>query len=102
MDLEVSHLVQRYRALRVIDRDRVCRLAASIARNGQQSPVLVVGDGVLVDGYHRVAALRELGRDLVQAVSLPIPEGEALVLTHRLETGRRRSAIEEGWLLREL
>lgn len=102
MDLELGQLDQRYGALRVMDRDRVCRLAASIARNGQQSPVLVVGDGVLVDGYHRVAALRELGRDLVQAVLLPIPEAEALVLTHRLETGRRRSALEEGWLLREL
>jgi ParB-like chromosome segregation protein Spo0J len=102
MDLEVGQLVQRYAALRVIDRDRVSRLAASIARNGQQSPVIVVGERVLVDGYHRVAALRALARDLVQVVALPIAEDEGLVLAHRMETARRRSALEDGWLLQEL
>src|SRR3972149_4205847 len=46
----------RYAALRVMDPGRVSRLAASIARDGQQSPVLVVAEGVLVDGYYRVWA----------------------------------------------
>jgi ParB family chromosome partitioning protein len=65
----------------------------------------VVADGerfVLVDGYTRVEALRELGRDLVEAVLLDVPEAEALILAHRLEAKRRRSALEEGWLIAEL
>lgn len=101
MDLEIGQLELRYSALRVLDRGRVTRLAAAMARDGQQAPVLVAG-GVLIDGYHRVEALRELGRDLVAAVELPVDEAEALVLAWRLETGRRKSALEEGWLLREL
>ena len=102
MDLEIRHLVLRYATLRVLDPGRVSRLAASLAREGQRTPVLVVG-AVLVDGYHRVEALRTLGRDLVTAVALETAsEAEALVLSWRLETGRRRSALEDGWLVAEL
>jgi len=100
--MEIGHLVLRYAALRVMDPGRVSRLAASLARDGQRSPVLVVAGGVLVDGYHRVAALEEIGRDLVNAVELAVTEAEALVLAWRLETGRRKTALEEGWLLAEL
>lgn len=102
LELEISHLVLRYANLRVLDPGRVSRLAASLVRDGQQAPVLVVAEGVLVDGYHRVAALEELGRDTVSAVELSVSEDEALVLAWRLETGRRKSALEEGWLLAEL
>jgi ParB-like chromosome segregation protein Spo0J len=102
MEIEIGHLVLKYADLRVLDPGRVGRLAAALAREGQRSPVLVVGDGVLVDGYHRVAALTELARDLVQAVKLEVSEAEALVLSWRLETGRRKTALEEGWLLVEL
>lgn len=101
-EIEIAHLVLRYTALRVIDPGRVGRLAASIARDGQRSPVLVVAGDVLVDGYHRVRALEELGRDTVSALTLDVGEAEALVLAWRLETGRRKSALEEGWLLAEL
>lgn len=102
VDLEIAQLVPRYAGLRVMDPGRISRLAASIARDGQKSPVLVVAGGVLVDGYHRVRALEALGRDLVHAASLDVGEAEALVLAWRLETGRRKSALEEGWLLAEL
>ncbi len=102
MNLELSTLVLKYASLRVIDPGRVARLVGALSREDQRSPVLVVGDGVLVDGYHRVEALRELGRDLVAAVRLEVSEPEALVLAWRLETGRRRNALEEGWLLAEL
>ena len=101
--LEIRALHLRYAPLRIVDPSRVSRLAAALARDGQRTPVLVVGDGVLVDGYHRVEALRQLGRDLVTAASLEAEsESEALVLSWRLEAGRRRSALEEGWLVAEL
>lgn len=102
LQLEISHLDLRYASLRIQDPGRVSRLAASLAREEQRSPVLVVDGVVLVDGYHRVAALTALGRDLVQAVELPVSGSEALVLAWRLENGRRKSALEEGWLLVEL
>lgn len=100
--MELNHLDLRHEALRIVDRGRVTRLAASIGRDGQRSPVLVAAGGVLVDGFHRVEALKQLGRDEVVAVELSVGEAEALVLAWRLETGRRKSALEEGWLLAEL
>lgn len=102
MEIEIAHLALRYAGLRIMDPGRVTRLAASLCEEGQRTPVVVVGDEVLVDGYHRVAALRELGRDLVEAVILELSEPEALIFAWRLETGRRRSAVEDGWLLSEL
>lgn len=102
MDVEIPSLALKYASLRVLDPGRVARLVAALSREDQHTPVLVVGEGILVDGYHRVAALRKLGRDLVKAVRLDVSETEALVLAWRLETGRRKNAIEEGWLLVEL
>jgi ParB/RepB/Spo0J family partition protein len=102
MNLELNQLVLRYAPLRVMDSGRVARLATSMAQNGQKTPVIVVGEGVLVDGYPRVEALRSLHQDLVKATQLEMTEAEALVMTWRLETGRRKTALEEGWLLADL
>lgn len=100
-EMEVRQLNLRYASLRIVDPARVSRLAASILMDGQRSPVLVVGH-VLIDGYHRVAALEQLGRDLVSVMALELTEADALVLAWRFETGRRKTAIEEAWLLSEL
>ncbi len=105
MEIELHELELRYAALRIDDAGRRAELVAKIALHGQQGAVLVVREGdryVLIDGYARVGALRALGRDLVDAVVLEVPEAEALVLAHRLEAKRPRSALEEGWLVLEL
>lgn len=105
MELELHEVVRRYEGLRVFEPTRQSRLVASLAEHGQLSAVLVVqhdGQVVLVDGYRRLAALRALGRDHVQAAELPLTEPEALILCHRLGRGDGRSALEEAWLLREL
>jgi ParB family chromosome partitioning protein len=105
MRLELGELDLRYAELRICDAARERRLVGSLLEHGQQTPVLVVRDGaawVLIDGYVRVAALRKLARDLVDAAAMDVPEAEALVLGHRLDNGRTRTALEEGWLLREL
>jgi ParB family chromosome partitioning protein len=105
LDLEIRLLDLRYADLRMRDRDRESRLAAEIARDDQRSPVLVVesaGRPVLIDGFARVHALRKLGRDTVRAVTLSMGEAEALVLRHRLAAAGTATALEEGWLLREL
>lgn len=101
-EIEIQLLSLRYSALRVMEPGRVARLAASLAVEGQRAPVLVTAGVVLVDGYYRVAALGKLGRDLVDAVTLDVGEAEALVLAWRLQTGPRKTALEEGWMLREL
>jgi len=106
MQLEFHQLNLRYQGLRVAEPGRLARLTASVALEGQREPVLVVADGcdqwLLIDGYLRVTALQDIGRDVVEAISIEVGEIDALVLTWRLETSRRRTALEDGWLLREL
>ncbi len=103
--LEIQLLSLRYRTLRIVDPVRRSRIASSIAQHGQLTPVVVHADEphpVLIDGYVRVQALSDLGRDLVVALELPVSGAEALVLGHRLGRRSRRSALEEAWLLRVL
>ena len=107
--LEIGQLDRKYGELRLAEPGRQSRLTAAILAHGQQIPVLVVrvetvctDRYVLIDGYARVSALLALARDLVDALVLSGTETHALVLSYRLEAGRRRSALEEAWLLREL
>jgi ParB-like chromosome segregation protein Spo0J len=109
MQVELNELVLRYAELRVRDANRQTRMRASLAADGQQSAVTVIATAsvaphrfVLVDGYLRVAALRALGRDVVDAVCLELSEADALIMAHRLDEVGRRSALEDGWLLEEL
>lgn len=107
MQVELSQLELRYERLRIVDPTRQARLVSALLAQGQQSPVVVVPAGephrfVLIEGYGRVAALRQLASDTVEAVVLETDEVDALVLGHRLETARRRTALEEGWLVQEL
>src|SRR5215204_685047 len=106
MQIELPELELRYAALRIRDSGRAARMRASLAADGQQSPVSVIaaaeGDVprfVLIDGYLRVRAARALAQDLVQAVLLPMAEADALIMTHRLDEVGRRSALEDGWFL---
>ncbi|NJN65083.1 MAG: ParB/RepB/Spo0J family partition protein [Acidobacteria bacterium] len=104
--LEINELSLRYDELRIADPAGEARLLASLAAVGQQSPVLVQvrsdGEKVLLDGYRRVRALRALAQDLVTSVEVQLPTVDALVLAHRVAAQRRLSALEDGWLIREL
>lgn len=104
--LECRTLVKTYAHLRVCDPSAHARLSASLCEQGQTSPVIVVrdadGQAVLIDGYRRVTALERLGHDTVSALVLGLSEADALVYCHRLETSRRRSVLEDGWLVRAL
>lgn len=107
MELALDHLELRYERLSAASPAAQGRLSASLLHQGQLSPVLVVPSGepdryVLIDGYRRVAALRELKRDAVAAVVLEMEEVEAMILAHHQSGRRRRSALEEGWLVVEL
>lgn len=106
MDLELHQVELRYAALRRRDAKRERAVLASLTELGQQSPVVVVreaaGGWVLVDGYKRVRALKRLHRDTVAAVEWALTEVEALLLTRLMRTAEGDSALEQGWLLREL
>jgi len=107
MDLEIHQLDRRYEALRTTSRERDSRILASLARDGQQLPVVVIAGAdanryVLVDGYKRVRGLHKLGRDLVRATCWDLPEEEALLLGRLMRSAEGESVLEQAWLVREL
>lgn len=108
MELEFHQLDRRYEALRASSPSRQQRVLASLARYGQQLPVVVVasaerdGHYVLVDGYKRVRALEQLRQDTVVATAWDLREDEALLLGRLMQTSEPDSALEQAWLLDEL
>ena len=107
IDIEFHQIELKYTALSILESKEQAKLMASLAAGGQHSPVLAVPFAVddryvLIDGYRRADALKRLGRDTIQALIAPMSETEALLMKHRLEIQRRRSALEEAWLLKEL
>src|SRR5437660_5503323 len=108
MQLEFHQLERRWEHLRVRHPARQRRLLASLADSGQQTPIVVVAaDGqanryVVIDGYKRIAALEQLGRDTVAAVVWPMSEAAAVLLERSLRLSEPESALEQGWLVAEL
>src|SRR5208337_1076184 len=108
MQLEFHQLDRRWEHLRVHHPARQRRLLASLAATGQQTPIVVVAAAgqanryLVIDGYKRLAALQQLGRDTVQAVEWPMGEAEALLLDRSLRLSEHETALEQGWLLVEM
>src|ERR1700680_4418105 len=108
MQLEFHQLDRRWEHLRVRHAARQRRLLASLAEAGQQTPIVVVAvEGqadryVVIDGYKRIAALEQLGRDTVEAVVWPMSEAAAVLLDRSLRLSEHETALEVGWLLAEL
>ena len=109
MRLEFHQLELPFEHLRARNPERQRRLLTSLADSGQQTPIVVVaaaadrsGRYLVIDGYKRLAALRQLGKDTVEAVVWPMSEAEALVLDRSLRLAEHETALEQGWLLAEL
>ena len=107
MHLEFHQLDRRWEHLRVREPQRQRRLLASLVDIGQQTPIIVVAAGppdryLVIDGYKRVAALEQLGRDTVEATVWAMSEAEALLLSRSLRFSPQESALEQGWLLAEM
>src|SRR5450631_426008 len=108
MQLEFHQLDRRWEHLRVRHAARQRRLLASLAESGQQTPIVVVAaEGqadryVVIDGYKRIVALEQLGRDTVEAVVWPMSEAAAVLLDRSLRLSEHETALEVGWLLAEL
>ncbi len=113
MQLEFHQLDRRWEHLRVREPQRHRRLLASLAESGQQAPIVVVVSEansaeptnqryLVIDGYKRIAALQQLGRDTVEATIWAMNEAEALLLDRTLRLSQQETALEQGWLLREM
>jgi ParB family transcriptional regulator, chromosome partitioning protein len=108
MQLEFHQLDRRWEHLRVREPHRQRHLLASLAENGQQTPIVVVISKdnseryLVIDGHKRIAALQQLGRDTVEATIWPMNEAEALLLSRSLRLSPQESALEQGWLLSEM
>jgi ParB/RepB/Spo0J family partition protein len=108
MQVEFHQLDRRWEHLRVHHPARQRRLLASLAESGQQMPIVVVeAEGqadryVVIDGYKRIVALEQLGRDTVEVVVWPMREAAAVLLDRSLRLSEHETALEVGWLLAEL
>jgi ParB family chromosome partitioning protein len=108
MQLEFHQLERRWEHLRVRQPQRQRRLMASLAESGQQTPIVVVlstGEReryLVIDGYKRIAALEQLGRDTIEATVWAMSAAEALLLERSLRCRSPESALEQGWLLVEM
>jgi hypothetical protein len=57
----------------------------------------------VIDGHQRIAALKQLRRDTVNALVWEISEADALLLVRSLRmNGEPETALEQGWLLAEM
>jgi ParB/RepB/Spo0J family partition protein len=108
MQLEFHQQDRRWEHLRVREPHRQRRLLASLADIGQQTPIVVIvlpedlQRYLVIDGYKRIAALEQLGRDTVEATVWAMSEAEAVLLSRSLRLGPPESALEQGWLLAEM
>lgn len=108
MQLEFHQLDRQWEHLRVREPHRQRRLLASLADSGQQTPIVVVActDNpqryMVIDGYKRIAALQQLGRDIIEATVWPMSAAEALLLDRTLRLSQQETALEQGWLLQEM
>lgn len=104
--LEFHQLDCRLEHLRVRRPARFRQLLASLAETGQQTPIIVIPYEqryLVIDGHQRIAALKQLRRDTVNALVWEISEAEALLLAHSLRRNSEpETALEQGWLLAEM
>ena len=108
MELELQQLDLRYDTLRMRAPRRERALVASIAEVGQLFPIAVVLDPtdplrfVVIDGFKRIRARRQLREDTVRAICWELTELEALLLHRAVRSVEGESVLEQAWLLEEL
>ncbi len=106
--LDLHLLNPRFAPLRLRDPERLARLTGSLRQHGQLMPVVVVAESldpprwVLIDGYRRLEALREIGEDRVWVDAWDGPVDEALLLCLARGAERGWEAIDPAALLHGL
>lgn len=106
IQIEINELHLPYAQFRVASPEAVRKLACSLEQRGQLTPVVVCigkqGLKSLLDGYRRVAALRQIGQDLVLAELWQCEEAEGLSRIIVRNQARPWDPVEEALLIREL
>lgn len=108
LQLDRHALIPRFAALRLRDPQHQQQLARSIACHGQLVPVIAVAHEqeamrwVLIDGYRRLAALQQVGEDLVWVDVWARGVDDAILLCLVRGSDRTWECIEEAALLQEL
>lgn len=101
-EIDLHRLDRRFDSTRIIDPASIRQLVQSLQAYGQREPIRVVrsaNDWVLVDGYRRVQALNQMGRDTALAW---IEEGslsKAVLRVIGQHQAHRLQPIEEAWLM---
>lgn len=108
MLVDLHQLDRKYESLKVRSRDEEAKLLASLEKDGQRTPIVVVrceSDArpyVVIDGFKRVRAAKRLGLDQVACSAWDGDEVAGLVQLHHLQRPRPRSGLEDGYLIRTL
>lgn len=61
-----------------INREKVENMKADIESGQQMHPIVVSRDGYVIDGHHRMVAMRELGHESIPASVVHLPKNECL------------------------
>lgn len=103
--IDLSELDDRLSPLRLSEPTAVERTRRSLERRGQLTAVVAFDDGdalVVVDGFKRLRAARQLGWRTLRVWVLELGEAEATAAIVALHETRSLSEIEEAWLVRAL
>lgn len=95
----------RLLVLRTPTTSAVERMAASIKKRGQLTPIIIADDGnfpMLVDGFKRHEAAQGLGLDSLKATCLTADPPQAKAMMYLMNRPGGFSMIQEAMLVREL
>ncbi len=105
IEVDIHLLDLRYEHTRIKDVKVLARMQNSIMRYGQIMPAVAVPDGnnfILVDGYLRLQALKNCGRDCIILQVSDGKEADALFSLLARNNDRHWEAIEQASLINEL
>lgn len=111
VELEWHCLDKRYEHLRQRTPQLLRRMILSICTYGLLTPITVTSAPaapniplrwIVIDGYLRIQALHQLGKDTIAAQHTPLPADEALMTLYRTHQSRPWEPLEEAALLQEL
>lgn len=108
LELEWHQLELRYQSLRTHTAAETRRVMLSIHEYGLLTPIVVIPSGVetapwiVVDGYLRISAMKELRRDLITTTIWDVAIPDALVQSYQYNESRPWKQLEEAHLLQEL
>jgi len=108
MLIDLHQLDRRHEGLKLQSRDAESRLLASLEREGQQTPIVVVANDhaeipfLLLDGFKRVRVAERLGINQLECSIWKYPADDALMMLYNLQRVRERSSLEDAYLIRTL